>query len=304
MITNVVAWVLAGRRGRVVGALACIVLAPGCAGDGGTTAVETTIDTVDTTGTTGDTTTGVDPTLGTTTAATTSVSTSTTGGPPECAANPDYLCSKVDPCDEHECGDRDSRFDEIGCLRRRCSDAKPCPQGQVCHHPWLWGGCVADDLHCADDPETQLCVCEASDECSAAYCVPEGAFAPLLPSPPGATRAEDGCAPLARPAVEITVGLDAATCKGQPAAGGTLKIAVWDHTSPLAPGTYPLKDQGAVWYDPEGDGSPLGSDAGYLVLDSWSNGVVAGSYEVEVGGHRFIGAFDDAVYCPSAQLCP
>lgn len=304
MITKVVAWVLSGQRGLVAGAAAFVVIASGCAGDSGTTAVDTTIDTVDTTGasddTTTTTTTGVDPTLGTTTA----ISTSTTGGPPECAANPDYLCAKVDPCDENECGDRDSRFDEAGCLRRRCSDTKPCPEGQVCHQPWLWGACVPDDLHCVDDPETQLCVCEASDNCGAAYCVPASSFAPLLPSPPGATRAEDGCAPLARPAVEITVGLDAATCKGQPAAGGTLTIATWDHTSPLPPGTYPLRDQGAVWYDPEGDGSPLGSDAGYLVIDSWSNGVVAGSYEVEVGGHRFVGSFDDAVYCPSAQLCP
>ena len=234
---------------------------------------------------------------------TTTTSTSTTGGPAACEPNPDYLCDEVDACDDEPCGARNSRFDAEGCLRPACAGDVDCPEGHRCHSPRLWGGCVAADFACAEDPATMRCACEGGGDCDGRYCVPEGLYAPIAATPPGAARVEDGCAPLGRPAVDLVVGVAAATCDASPGGGGTLRIAVWDRVAPLIPGTYALRKAGAVWYDPEGDGAPLGSDAGYLVVHSWTGDVVRARFEVEVGGVRLTGEVEGAPYCAGAPIC-
>lgn len=282
-----------GGSGALIGALVAPLLACPDGPMGGTS----------TTGDVDATTTDIATTSTTATGTTTAAST-TGGGPPGCPPNADYSCPETYPCDQEPCGALRSRFDADGCMRRSCLGEKTCPQGYVCHEPALWGACVSAAYACSEDHVLGTCDCERGDDCDARYCVAEADLAPLREVPAGVARVEDACAPLARPAVDLVIGLDANNCKAAPGPTGTLRISVWDATAPLAPGHYPLRDRGAVWFDPEGDGDPQGSDAGYLIVHTWTGKGLSGEFEVQVGGHRFVGAVEAAFYCPFAPVCP
>ncbi|HFE46984.1 MAG TPA: hypothetical protein ENJ18_16120 [Nannocystis exedens] len=72
-------------------------------------------------------------------------------------------------------------------------------------------------------------------------------------------------------------------------------MTVWFVEQPLAPGLYPV---GQVNHSDGGIAA-----GGWLMVDSWENNIVSGSYNVVVADQLFEGSFTDAEFCGSNPAC-
>lgn len=111
------------------------------------------------------------------------------------------------------------------------------------------------------------------------------------------------CAPNDGPAFRVEVGLTAAMCKATWPGDQKLLIHVYTMV-PAAPGEYPLvfPNAGDAQFD-NGDGNLIQATEGTLVLESWANDVVTGTYDLTFdGGLHFVGAFSGP-YCAGPALC-
>ncbi|MBK7825979.1 hypothetical protein [Nannocystis sp.] len=86
---------------------------------------------------------------------------------------------------------------------------------------------------------------------------------------------------------------------------GDEKLLIHVYTMvPAAPGEYPLvfPNEGDAQYD-NGSGNLIQATEGTLVLESWANDVVSGTYDLSFdGGLHFVGAFSGP-YCAGPALC-
>lgn len=89
---------------------------------------------------------------------------------------------------------------------------------------------------------------------------------------------DSACAPDDGPALEFRLGVDAAEC-GAPWSFEQLRILLWNG-GPLAPGEYVLDGgNGFATYD-DGMGMQASGMTGKIVIESWSDAEVVGSYDV------------------------
>lgn len=111
------------------------------------------------------------------------------------------------------------------------------------------------------------------------------------------------CAPNDGPAFRVEIGLSTAMCKATWPGDEKLLVHVYTMV-PAAPGEYPLvfPNEGDAQFD-NGSGNLIQATEGTLVLESWANDVVSGTYDLHFdGGLHFVGAFAGP-YCAGPALC-
>lgn len=122
----------------------------------------------------------------------------------------------------------------------------------------------------------------------------------------GPGRAEDACSPDDGAAVEFVLGLAEATCDAETSGGPLLRLVVFDHGAPLAPGSYALDGWGSgfVWLDADADGeADLDATSGLITIEGWSGDQVTGSYAVDRGdAATLVGDFAVA-FCETDPVC-
>lgn len=88
-----------------------------------------------------------------------------------------FNCAKTVNCGMgYSCGDLDTPFDAMGCLRARCETDGDCLDIERCYRPSDFGpGCVSSNLSC-NDTASNICSCIGTDDCGGAYCVPASMY--------------------------------------------------------------------------------------------------------------------------------
>lgn len=121
------------------------------------------------------------------------------------------------------------------------------------------------------------------------------------PTLPGDASVHDSCAPNDGPALEFRLELAAATCEAE-WADEQLRVMIFQG-GPLAPGEYPLAQNGFASLQPKGVQDPITTNDGSLTIVSWDDGGVTGTYTLtfpnaEVREGAFAGP-----YCPGGVPC-
>ena len=111
------------------------------------------------------------------------------------------------------------------------------------------------------------------------------------------------CAPNDGPAFRIEIGLTSATCDAPWPTEDKFRI-VLHHMAPVAPGEYFLvfPNEGDAFLD-NGDGSPQFATEGSVVIDSWQDDQVTGSYDLILDGITHLTGSFAGPYCGGPFLC-
>lgn len=127
----------------------------------------------------------------------------------------------------------------------------------------------------------------------------------VIPGPSGPSRIESDCAPDDGPAVRLVVGLEEGTCESAFDSVPHMRIHLWEDADfPIELGTYAFgSGSGSAWYASSPAGVEQYGTSGEVVVDSSSDGVVAGNYRVVLDSGVIVGGPFSAEACGDSATC-